>query len=308
METGVAGIQVVATVDDRFDDRVAASGSQLMSATDLLLTNWAVTSKSLTITGELRAAEPRPGPLVAEGDRVAWGPALTDGAVMTNDALVRAAVPELGEAATRQFRLGFGAGSLDGRNALLQVRRVETRTKAGRVPEPSGPRRRWVVIDLELTSGIFSQDEDITTARWEGTTVVAGRPSSFVLWSPEGTRTVVVEDPTAARSLVPVGSGRWVAGMASGHLVSFGETGTEVNVAAHTGPVIALAYDSSTGALATGGTDGWIFVRRGPSWEPGSDFGTGQPIEALAWAADGALIAKVGGPGGQLLLMRPDRP
>ena len=36
-------------------------------------------------------------------------------------------------------------------------------------------------------------------------------------------RTLMVEDGTAARSLVPIGHGRWVAGMASGQLVTFTE-------------------------------------------------------------------------------------
>ena len=182
--------------------------------------------------------------------------------VTTNDEQVRATVPELGEAAPRHFRLRFGAASLAGSQVLLYVERVETRAKAGRVPEPSGPCARWVIADAGLTTVAFSQDEAITAAHWDGSTAVVGRPGSFVFWSLDGARTLTVEDGTAARSLVPLGHGRWVAGMASGQVVTFTEDGAEANVAAHSGPTTALAYDRGSGSLASGGEDGTVLVSR----------------------------------------------
>jgi hypothetical protein len=303
----IASIQVVATIEGRFDSRLAATGSELFSATDLVLTTWDASSEVPTVTSEVRADDPRPGPLVAEGGRVVWGAALIGSAVRTNDQQVRAAVPELGEAAPRHFRLRFGAASLDGRQVLLYVERVEPRAKAGRLPEPPGPRARWVIADAGLTTVAFSRDEPITTARWEGSaalvsTSVVGRLSSFILWSPDGARTLTMEDGTVARSLVPMGDGRWAAGMASGHVATFAEGGTETNVAAHSRPVTALAYDRGSSSLASGGEDGRILVRR-PSG-PDCDLDAGQPVEALTWAGEGALVAKVGGADGQLLVMR----
>ena len=304
----IASIQVVATVGGRFDDRLAATGSELFSATDLVLTTWDAGSEVPTVIGELRTDGPRPGPLVAEGGRVVWGAALIGSADSTNDQQVRAAVPELGEAAPRHFRLRFGAASLDGRQVLLYVERVEPRAKAGRLPEPPGPRWRWVIADAGLTSVALSRDEAITTARWDGSTAlvstsVMGRLSSFVLWSPDGAQTLTLEDGTAARSLVPMGDGRWVAGMASGHVVTFTEGGTEADVAAHSRPVTALAYHRGSSLLASGGEDGRILVTR----HSGSscDLDTGQPVEALAWASNGALVAKIGGADGRLLVTRP---
>ncbi len=192
----IAGVKVVATVEGRSDDRLAPAGSGFVSATDVVLTTWDSKTKVPTITNELRADDPRPGPLVAEGGRVGWGAALIGGPVTggpvtgdpvtTNDEQVRAAVPELGEAAPRHFRLRLGSASLDGSQVLLYVERVETRAKAGRVPEPSGPRVRWVMADAGLTSVAFSQDEAITAAYWDGGTAVVGRPSSFVFWSLAG--------------------------------------------------------------------------------------------------------------------------
>ena len=153
---------------------------------------------------------------MSEDGRVAWGAALIGSAPRTNDELVCAAVPEQGEAASRHFRLRFGAASLDGSRVLLYVERVEPRAKAGRLAEPSGPRARWVIADAALSSVELSQDEVITRAQWDGGAVLVCRPSSFVLWSPDGDRTLTVEDGTAASSLVPLGNGRWAAGMASG--------------------------------------------------------------------------------------------
>ena len=315
----IAGILVVATVEGRSDDRLAPAGSGFVSATDVVLTTWDSKTKVPTITSELRADDPRPGPLVAEGGRVGWGAALiggpviggpvtggpvTGGPVSTNDEQVRAAVPELGEAAPRHFRLRFGAASLDGSRVLLYVVRVETRAKPGRVPEPSGPRARWVIADAGLTSVAFSQDEAITAANWDGGTAVVGRPSSFVFWSLEGARTLTVEDGTAARSLVPIGHGRWVAGMASGHVVTFTEDGAEANVPAHSVPATALAYDRGSGSLASGGEDGTVLVSRRSGGS--SEFDAGGSVEALTWAIDGALVAKIGGVDGRLLLMRPE--
>jgi hypothetical protein len=325
----IAGIKVVATVEGRSDDRLAPAGPGFVSATDVVLTTWDSKTKVPTITNEVRADDPRPGPLVAEGGRVGWGAALiggpvtggpvsggpvsggpvsggpvSGGPVTTNDSQVQAAVPELGEAAPRHFRLRLGAAALDGSQVLLYVERVETRAKAGRVPEPSGPRVRWVIADVGLTSVAFSQDEAITAAYWDGGTAVVGRPSSFVFWSLDGARTLMVEDGTAARSLVPIGQGRWVAGMASGQLVTFTEDGAEANVAAHSGPATALAYDRGSGSLASGGEDGTVLVRRRAGGR--SEFDAGGSVEALTWASDGVLVAKIDGVDGRFLLMRPD--
>ena len=310
----IAGIKVVATVERRSDDRLAPAGSGFVSATDVVLTTWDSKTKVPTITNELRADDPRPGPLVAEGGRVGWGAALiggpvtgdpdTGGPVATNDEEVRATVPEFGEAAPRHFRLRFGAACLDGSRVLLYVVRVETRAKAGLVTEPSGPRARWVIADAGLTSVAFSQDEAITAAYWDGGTAVVGRPSSFVFWSLAGARTLMVEDGTAARSLVPIGHGRWVAGMASGRLVTFTADGAEANVAAHSGPATALAYDLGSGSLASGGEDGTVLVSRRSGGR--SEFDAGGSVEALTWASDGALVAKIDGVDGRLLLMRPE--
>jgi hypothetical protein len=300
----MTGISVLAAVEGRFDDRLAANGPELLSATDVLLTKWDTATEPPTITAEQRADGRRPGPLVAEGGQVAWGPALITSTVGTSDELVRVAVPELGEAAPRQFRMGFGAASLDGRHVLVHVRRVESRARRGLVPEASGPRARWVIVDVDLMSVAFSQDEDITTASWNGSTVVAGRPSSFAFWSPHKSGALVVDDGTAARSLVPIGGRRWAAGMASGNVISFGEAAAEPKVATHSGPVTALAYEHATGSLATGGEDGRIFVHRGPGRT--CELDTGHRVEALTWIGEQALVAKVGGAGGQLLVVRPD--
>jgi hypothetical protein len=300
----IAGIKVVATVEGRSDDRLAPAGPGFVSATDVVLTTWDSKTKVPTVTNEVRADDPRPGPLVAEGGRVGWGAALIGGPVTTNDSRVRTAVPELGEAAPRHFRLRLGAAALDGSQVLLYVERVETRAKAGRVPAPSGPRVRWVIADLGLTSVAFSQDEAITAVYWDGGTAVVGRPSSFVFWSLGGARTLTVEDGTAARSLVPIGQGRWVAGMASGQLVTFTEDGAEANVAAHSGPATALAYDRGSGSLASGGEDGTVLVSRRAGGR--SEFDAGGSVEALTWASDGVLVAKIDGVDGRLLLMRPD--
>jgi hypothetical protein len=95
----MAGFLVVAAVEGRFDDRLAADGPELLSATDLLLTTWDTTTDPPTITAEQRVDGRRPGPLIADGGRVAWGPALITGTVVTSEELVRVAVSELGEAA-----------------------------------------------------------------------------------------------------------------------------------------------------------------------------------------------------------------
>ncbi len=329
----IASIRVVAAVEGRSDDRLAPTGYGFLSATNVVLTTWDSETTVPTITGELRADDPRPGPLVAEGGWVGWGAALigdpitggpvtggpvtggpvtggpvtggpvTGAAIKTNDEQVRATVPELGEAAPRHFRLRFGAASLGGSHVLLYVERVEARAKAGLLPGPSGPRVRWVIADAGLTSVAFSQDEAITAASWDGGTAVVGRPSCFVFWSVDGARTLTVEDGTAARSLVPIGDGRWVAGMASGQVVTFAEDRAEANVAAHSGPVIALAYDGASGSIASGGEDGTVLVSRRSG--DNCEFYTGGSVEALAWAGDGALVAKIGGVDGRLLIMRP---
>ena len=75
-------------------------------------------------------------------------------------------------------------------------------------------------------------------------------------------------------------------------------------MAAHSGPVTALAYDSGTGSLASGGDDGWVRVSRASGWHAGLD--AGDVVQALAWAKAGALVAKIGGPDGRLVLMRPE--
>ena len=261
----IASIQVVATVEGRFDDRLAATGSELFSATDLVLTTWDAGSEVPTVIGELRTDGPRPGPLVAEGGRVVWGAALIGGADSTNDQQVRAAVPELGEAAPRHFRLRFGAASLDGRQVLLYVERVEPRAKAGRLPEPPGPRcavgdsgRRPHLGRLFPGRGHYhrSLGGKYCTCKY------LSRGPAELLRSlvTRRARTLTLEDGTAARSLVPMGDGRWVAGMASGHVVTFTEGGTEANVAAHSRPVTALAYDRGSSSLASGGEDGRILV------------------------------------------------
>ena len=59
MET-IAGIQVVATVEGRSDDRLAPAGSGFVSATDVVLTTWDSKTKVPTITSELRADDPGP--------------------------------------------------------------------------------------------------------------------------------------------------------------------------------------------------------------------------------------------------------
>jgi hypothetical protein len=300
----IASIRVVAKVEGRFDDRLAATGSGFLSATDLVLTTWDADTKVPIVLSELRAEDPRPGPLVSEDGRVAWGAALIGSAPRTNDERVRAAVPEQGEAASRHFRLRFGAASLDGSQVLLYVERVEPRAKAGRLPQPSGPRARWVITDAALSSVELSQDEVITKAQWDGGAAAVCRPSSFVLWSPDGARALTVEDGTAAASLVPLGNGRWAAGMASGRVVTFAPGGVEANVVAHSGPVTALAYDSGTGSLASGGEDGWVRVSGASGWNAGLD--TGDVVQALAWANAGTLVAKIGGPDGRLVLMRPE--
>ena len=241
---------------------------------------------------------------MAEGGRVAWGPALVGDTVRANEALLRLAVPELGGGAPRLFRLSFGIAAFDGRTVLLAVRRVEPRAKAGRLPDPGGPRTRWAVIDLEDASVIFSRDEDIATAAWDGPTAIASRAGSFLLWSQQGIRTLPVEDGTVAHSLAPMGDGRWVAGMASGHVITFDERGAQANFRAHSSPVTALAYDRATRSLATGGQDGRIAVRASAGTKSELDFG--QPVEALTWLGAGRLVAKIGGAGGRLVVMRPD--
>ena len=275
----------MAKVEGRFDDRLASTGSGFLSATDVVLTTWDANTTVPAVLSELRAEDPRPGPLVSEDGRVAWGPALIGSAPRTNDERVRAAVPEQGEAASRHFRLRFGAASLDGSQVLLYVERIEPRAKAGRLPEPSGPRVRWVITDAALSSVAQSQDQVITRAHWDGSAVMVCRPSSFVLWSPAGARALTVEDGTAASSLVPLGDGRWAAGMASGRVVTFAQGAVEANVAAHSGPVTALAYDSGTGSLASGGEDGWVRVSRASGWHASLDAGDG--VQALAWANAG---------------------
>ncbi len=113
-----------------------------------------------------------------------------------------------------------------------------------------------------------------------------------------------MEDGTAARSLVPMGDGRWVAGMASGQVVTFAEDGIEVIVVAHSGPATALAYDRGSGSLASGGEDGTVLVSRRSGGS--SEFDAGGSVEALTWAIDGTLVAKIGEVDGRLLLMRPE--
>ena len=233
-----------------------------------------------------------------------WGPALVGGTVSANEVLLRLAVPELGGGAPRLFRLSFGMAAFDGRTVLLAVRRVEPRAKAGRLPDTGGPRTRWAVIDLVEASVIFSLDEDIATAAWDGPTAIASRAGSFFLWSRQGTRTLPVEDGTVAHSLAPMGDGRWVAGMASGHVITFDEHGAQANFRAHSSPVTALAYDHVTRSLATGGQDGRIAVRASAGTKSELDFG--QPVEALTWLGAGRLVAKVGGAGGRLVVVRPD--
>ncbi len=70
---------MVATVEGRFDSSLAATGSELFSATDLMLTTWDASSEVPAVTSEVRADDPRPGPLVAEGGRVVWGATLIGG-------------------------------------------------------------------------------------------------------------------------------------------------------------------------------------------------------------------------------------
>ena len=298
----MASLQVVATVEGRFDNRLASTGSGFLSATDAMLTTWDASATVPTVLRELPTDDPRPGPLLAKAGRVAWGALLIDGPSRTNEELVRAAVPEHGEAASRHFRLRFGAASLEGNQVLLYVERVAPRARAGLVPEPSGPPARWAVTDEALSSAIFSQDEVITLGQWDGSAMVACRPGSFVFWSPGGARALTVGDGTAARSLVPLGDGRWAAGMASGRVVTFADGQTEANVVAHSGPVTALAYDRSSGLLASGGEDGWILASGPSDWK--ADLDAGQAVEALAWVNRSALVAKIGGPDGRLLIMR----
>ncbi|HTW10215.1 MAG TPA: hypothetical protein VME46_22115, partial [Acidimicrobiales bacterium] len=64
------------SVEGRFDDRLAANGNELLSASDLVLTTWHLDEQGPAITAEVRATEPRPGPLVCDGGRVAWGAVL----------------------------------------------------------------------------------------------------------------------------------------------------------------------------------------------------------------------------------------
>ena len=311
----IAGIKVVATVEGRSDDRLAPAGPGFVSATDVVLTTWDSKTKVPTITNELRADDPRPGPLVAEGGRVGWGAALIGGPVTGG--------PVTGARRHDQRRTGAGRSARARRGGSPSFSSQVGGRLSGRLPgaalcgtrgdaSQGGPGARAIrsaccgglLRTLGLTSVAFSQDEAITAAYWDGGTAVVGRPSSFVFWSLDGARTLMVEDGTAARSLVPIGHGRWVAGMASGQLVTFTEDGAEANVAAHSGPATALAYDRGSGSLASGGEDGTVLVSRRSGGR--SEFDAGGSVEALTWASDGVLVAKIDGVDGRLLLMRPE--
>jgi len=82
----------------------------------------------------------------------------------------------------------------------------------------------------------------------------------------------------------------------------FTREGLENDIGAHSGPVTALAYDRGLGLLASGGEDGRVLAGRGSGWQ--WELEVGEPVPALTWALGDFLVAKIGGAGGRLLVMR----
>jgi hypothetical protein len=101
--------------------------------------------------------------------------------------------------------------------------------------------------------------------------------------------------PVAAVALAAHADGGLLAGTASGRVVWYPPGGEASEVAAHRGPVAAVAVAAAGGVAASGGDDGqlrlWTLPALTPRGEPWR--GHGLPVRGLAFGDDGRWLASV---------------
>ncbi len=303
-------LEVVDHADDRYEDRLATTRDGFVSAADRNLTRWTV--DPLAAGDPVVAGESLPGPLVVlDEHRLGWGPVVLDNgtagasAVGTIAPLVAAALSDLGEGAVRQFRLTAGAVNERGDRCLVVLEQQGSRAVASRAREPAGPPVRVAIVEAttaSLVEVVTDEDPAPTSVLWGAGPLRLGLRGHVV--EPESDRRLDVGDTVAVRSLAGAGADHpLAAGTAGGRVAVFDTSGrSTANWTAHDGPVLTMAWTQDGSALVTGGQDGRIEL-----WDPsgvtieGAAFDA--PVSAVTWVDGDRIAAKVGGPGGRIVLL-----
>lgn len=293
-------LRVVATLEGRYEDRLAATTAGFYAATDRAVSRWTFVDDVLDDTVVRVGDELHPGPLAVLPDgRVAWGPTVLDAdrpAWPVAD-LLRAATADLGEGAARRFDLRAGAVSGDGTQVALVLVRPRSRAVSGADRDVGLPPHRVAVVATDATHAVELLDVDRvpTSLAWGDGPLLLGLAGKVDV---RGGAPLTIGDGTAARSLAPSSTGTLAAGAATGRIYT-----RALEWSAHDGPVTALAWSPDGARLASGGEDGRLRV-----WSTDAtseeDVELGGEVEAAAWIDDGTIVAKWGGQGGTLALLR----
>ncbi|CAA9230539.1 MAG: hypothetical protein AVDCRST_MAG50-1151 [uncultured Acidimicrobiales bacterium] len=302
-------LAVESSWDGRYDDRlVALPDGRWASATDRALTRWDVDGPGDPVVVD----EPRRGPLVwlPAVDQLAWGPALADGSGPEPSSLATAALPELAASAIRHYRVALGTFEPLGRKVVLALEHQPSRSTAA--GSRTGPRTRLAVVDRvrgECTSMLGDDLGEPGCVAAGAGCVLVGLPGR-VMVLPGGDPGTEVRLPgvAAARALAVDSAGIDPTGVAAaafgdGTVATWALGATSVSPRpAHDGAVLALTWAPGGRALATAGADGMVRCWT-TGGKPSAETDLGDAVTAVAWLADGRLVAKVGSSAGRIVVL-----
>lgn len=297
-------LRVVGVVEGRFETRLATVDDHTaIAATDRAVIRWDVAGdRALTDTVVHVSDDDHPGPLawLASRRSLVWGPTLLtgDGPAWATAALLDAALGDLGPGAAKRFHLVAGAVSGDGRHVGLVVEKLQSKVVASQSRQTSGPPHRVCVVDattMKPGRTVEGITRTPTVVGWADGPLLIGMPGQVVVY---GGQPLVLGDGTAPRSLATSPLGTVTAGTAGGRIYT-----RSLEWTAHDGPVTAMAWAPDDRSLATGGSDGRL-----RTWSSGGGVGgeidLGGEVDAVTWLHHTALVAKAGGQGGRLSLVR----
>ncbi len=293
---------MLAEVDGRFEDRLAATPEGVASATDRAVARWTITARGLAADVLHVSDAHHPGPLawLDGASKLAWGATVLDGTAPAwpLDPLVAEALKDVGAGGPRVFELVAGAVAGDARHVVLVLERPRSRRLASEAKERGAPSVRVAIVDAstgELVEIVEHVDGVPTALAWGDSPLTFGVVGRVLVRGEEPMR---IGDGTAARALATSNDGTLAAGSARGRIYT-----RELEWDAHDGPVAALAWrpdESGLARLASGGPDGLRVWSADGELVAGLDDGGG--VEAIAWASDDQLVVKSGGPGGRIVL------
>lgn len=283
---------------------VAAVPGGFVSATTRAVTRWEVDGDRLRGSGYAASEDDVHGPLVwlPDLDALGWGPVVVEAgqAAWSVEALLEAAVGDLGPGAPGAFHLVSGAVRPDGLQAAIAVERPRVRVVASRgIPDPAVLTRVSVLDMHDHRPGparTLAENGDLPNSMaYAGHRLLLGGVGSV---RAGGEVVVDLDEYTAARSLAVASSGAVAAGTASGRVVT--PVGSWV---AHAEPVVALAYSATGAAIASGSADRTMAV-----WSATGDelerYDAGGEVVGVAWLDEDTLVAAVGGTVERLVVLR----